>query len=146
MASWDFEGDEGGPIAAINIVPFVDVVLVLLVIFMLTSAHLVRASIGVELPSAANAGSAVPATINLSLDAQGALALDGQAVDWAEAGRRVRAARQREPKLQAALGADRGVPYGRVIALIDWVKQNGVETFALQVERAPAPADPSAAP
>ncbi|HEY0713197.1 MAG TPA: biopolymer transporter ExbD, partial [Polyangia bacterium] len=56
------------------------------------------------------------------------------------------------PKLQAVIAADKSVPYGRVVELIDLVKQNGVSAFALDVERgeasatgapaAPAPASP----
>jgi biopolymer transport protein ExbD len=43
------------------------------------------------------------------------------------------------PKLQAVIGADKGVEYGRVMDLIDLVKRNGVTAFALDVERAPLP-------
>ena len=43
MASLNDNADDDGPIASINIIPFVDIVLVLLVIFMLTSATIVRA-------------------------------------------------------------------------------------------------------
>ena len=42
--------DDRGPISAINVTPFVDVVLVLLVILMVTSTSLVKASFGVDLP------------------------------------------------------------------------------------------------
>ncbi len=44
------------------------------------------------------------------------------------------------PKTQAVIAADKGVAYGRVVELIDLVKANGITTFALDVERAPAAA------
>ena len=50
------DGDD--VIASINIIPFVDIVLVLLVIFMVTSTVIVKAAIKVDLPTAANAGTA----------------------------------------------------------------------------------------
>ena len=66
--------------AAINIIPFVDIVLVLLVIFMLTSATIIRASLKVELPKAASGGSKVATTINLLLNRDGELLVNGDAV------------------------------------------------------------------
>jgi biopolymer transport protein ExbD len=50
MATIDDATEDDGPISSINIIPFVDIVLVLLVIFMLTSATIIRASLKVELP------------------------------------------------------------------------------------------------
>jgi biopolymer transport protein ExbD len=140
MSSLDSAADDEGPVASINIVPFVDVVLVLLVIFMLTSATIVRAGLEVDLPRAASAGSRVESTINLILTADGALWFNGEVVaSHAEAGRRIRAAAG-DPKTRAVITADRGVPYGSVVELIDLVKLNGVTTFALDVERRPGSA------
>ena len=45
------------------------------------------------------------------------------------------------PKIQAVISADKGVEYGQVIEIIDTVKHNGVSTFALDIERGPAPPD-----
>ena len=53
MSSLNEFNDDDELLASINIIPFVDIVLVLLVIFMLTSATIVRASLKVELPKAA---------------------------------------------------------------------------------------------
>ena len=132
-----------GPLASINIIPFVDIVLVLLVIFMLTSATIVRASLKVELPKAASGGSKVETTINLVYNKDGELLLNGQEVTSlarppAHHPRRGR----RQPKIQAVIAADKGVAYGRVVEMIDPVKQNGVTAFALDIERGPA-ADPA---
>ena len=54
--------------------------LVLLVIFMLTSATIVRASLKVELPKAASGGSKVESTVNLVLTKAGELSLNGEKV------------------------------------------------------------------
>jgi biopolymer transport protein ExbD len=135
MSLLDNAGEDEGPIASINIVPFVDVVLVLLVIFMLTSATIARASLEVDLPRAASAGSRVESTINLVLRADGTLLFNGEAVtSWGDVARRIRSAAAK-PEIQAVIAADRGVAYGKVIELIDVVKQNGVTTFALDVEQ-----------
>ena len=42
-------------------------------------------------------------------------------------------------KTQAVISADKGVEYGRVVEIIDTVKHNGVSSFALDIERGPAP-------
>jgi biopolymer transport protein ExbD len=134
----DLAAEDDGPISSINIVPFVDIVLVLLVIFMLTSAAIVKASLRVDLPKAASAGARVESTVNLVLKKSGELTLNGDVVpSLAEAGKIVKRATAANPKTQAVIAADKGVPYGSVVDLIDLVKSNGISAFALDVERAP---------
>jgi len=147
MATLDDATEDDGPISSINIIPFVDIVLVLLVIFMLTSATIIRASLKVELPKAASAGSRVESTLNLVYSKDEHLAIDGQAVaSLREAGVIVARQAHANPKTQAVIAADKGVAYGRVVELIDLVKANGITTFALDVERAPSPAGATPAP
>jgi biopolymer transport protein TolR len=143
----DAAAEDEGVLASINIIPFVDIVLVLLVIFMLTSATIVKASLKVELPKAASGGSRVESTINLLYDREGKLLLNGKDVpSLAEAARLIRIEAGANPKIQAVIAADKSVAYGRVVELIDVVKQNGVSAFALDIERGPAPpgTDPGA--
>jgi biopolymer transport protein ExbD len=125
-----------GPIASINIIPFVDIVLVLLVIFMLTSAAIVRATMKVDLPKAATGGQTVASTVNLVMTREGVVVLNGASTTMAAATDFVRREVARDPKLQAVIAADQGVPYGQVMTLVDRVKQAGVSAFALDVERA----------
>ena len=134
MAANVFQDDEE-VIAAINIVPFVDIVLVLLIIFMLTSSAIAKASISVDLPSAASAGSSVASTVNVVLNIDGQLYLNGKPTDHEKLGAFVARASWKEKDLQAVISADKGVDYGKVIKIIDVVKQNGVKSFALNIER-----------
>ena len=122
-------------ISSINIIPFVDIVLVLLIIFMVTSTAIVNAAIKVDLPKAASAGTAVEKTVNLVYTAQRQLFLDGEEVDMPEAARRIGERAASNPDLQAVISADKGLPYGDVVRLIDLVKGSGVSAFALNVER-----------
>ena len=128
--------EDEGILSSINVIPFVDIVLVLLVIFMLTSAAIMRASLKVELPRAATAGSKVDSTINLTYTAKGELELNGEPVTRAAAARYVQQQAKADPKTRAVISADRGVDYGKVIEVIDLVKLNGITSFALDVERA----------
>jgi biopolymer transport protein ExbD len=50
------------------------------------------------------------------------------------------------PKLQAVISADKGVEYGKVVEIIDLVKQNGVGAFALDIERGTPPVAPTQTP
>jgi biopolymer transport protein ExbD len=124
-----------GVISAINVTPFVDIALVLLVIFMVTASTIAKGSFEVELPKAATAGAAVPDTLNLVVDAQGAVHLDGAAVADADVTDAVRRRAGGDPKAQAVIAADRTVDYGIVIAVIDRVKAAGITSFALNIER-----------
>ena len=141
MATLDHDlGDDDGPIATINIIPFVDIALVLLVVFMLTSATIVRASLKVELPKAASGGARVESTLNLVYTRTEQLVINGQPVpSLREAAGVVKRAYLGNPKVQAVIAADRAVPYGRVVELIDLVKESGIVAFALDVENGPPP-------
>jgi biopolymer transport protein ExbD len=138
MAGFSKDGDDEGPLASINIIPFVDIVLVLLIIFMLTSAAIVRASMMVNLPKAASAGAHVESTVNIVCTKDGKLLLNGKPSTEAEITDHVKKTREQDPKVQAVIAGDKGVEYGRVMDIIDLVKRNGVTAFALDVERAPA--------
>jgi biopolymer transport protein ExbD len=140
MATLDHDTDDDGPIAAINIIPFVDIALVLLVVFMLTSVTIVRASLKVELPKAASGGAGVASTLNLVYTRTEQLVINGQPVpSLREAAGVVKRAYLGDPRVQAVIAADRAVPYGRVVELIDLVKENGIAAFALDVENGPVP-------
>ena len=144
MASLDNIDDDDGPLASINIIPFVDIVLVLLVIFMLTSATIVRASLKVDLPKAASGGSRVESTLNVVVPREGPILINGEPVsDMNAAAGMVRAAAQADAKTQAVIAGDKGVEYGRVIEMIDLVKQNGIRAFALDIERGNPPVVPA---
>jgi biopolymer transport protein ExbD len=131
---------KGEVISAINVTPFVDIVLVLLIILMVTSTHIVKASLKVELPKAASGGEAIESTLNIVVTKQSEILLDGNPIDEPQLIATVRSQKEKNPQLQAVISADKGVPYGAVVNVIDLVKLNGVKTFALNIERKPRPA------
>ncbi len=130
--------EDGGDdmIAAINVTPLVDITLVLLIIFMVTSTYVVREAIEVDLPRAASGGETVGPTLAFALDREGKLFLDGAPATLDAAREAVRAALARSPEARALISADRAVSHGRVIEVIDLVKQEGLTRFAIDVERA----------
>ena len=70
--------DEMGPISAINVTPFVDVVLVLLVIFMVTAPALMKDAIGLHLPKAATADAKSINPLGIAVTKQGQILINGQ--------------------------------------------------------------------
>lgn len=132
------------PVAEMNVVPYIDVMLVLLVIF-IVAAPLMTSRLALDLPQAEGAQAAdAPAFIALALDAQGQTFLDGQALARAELGPRVRAAARGRSDLEVQLRVDRHVPYGEVAALIGVVQAAGLSRIAFVTEM-PAP-EPKPAP
>jgi biopolymer transport protein ExbD len=121
--------------ASINVTPFVDVVLVLLVIFMVTSDFIKPSAIEVNLPRAANGGALLPETVNLVMDRGGQLHVNGQDATETTLHQTLSRAMKNGTKPQVVIAADRTVDYGRVIHLIDLVKSHGIDNFALQIER-----------
>lgn len=128
-----------GVVAEINVTPFVDVVLVLLVILMVTSLDIARAALSVDLPKAASAGDAVPSTLSVLIEPTGQVLLDGEPVDEAALATRVRREKDADSEVRAVIAADQSASYGAVVRVIDIVKQSGVAAFALDLERGSPP-------
>ena len=136
MAGGAYTDDEdaGGIISEINVTPLVDITLVLLIIFMVTARFIVNKAISVKMPKAVS-GEQVKTTLGLTLDANKALYLNGERMDdRTQVADYVKRAAQSNPEIQAVITADRTVPHGEVIGLIDMVKLSGVKNFALTVE------------
>jgi biopolymer transport protein ExbD len=89
----------------------------------------------VELPTAASAGSAAISTVNVVIDAQGKLYLDGTETNHEKLGAFVARASWKDKDLQAVISADKHVDYEHVVHVIDVVKSNGIKTFALNIQR-----------
>jgi biopolymer transport protein ExbD len=126
-------------ITGINVTPLVDIVLVLLIIFMVTANHIVRAQIGVDLPKAASGASELKTTLTFIVTADGKYAIADQVATLDDIAAFVRAEKKKDPEVRAVISADKGVEYGLVIDLIDTVKINGVERFALNIDRKAKP-------
>jgi biopolymer transport protein ExbD len=103
------------PMSEINMVPLIDVMLVLLVIFIVTAPLLTQA-VKLELPKAtAQPNDLKPDKVEFAIDAAGKLYWNGEALTRAEAALRFAAAGKRQPQPEIHLRADQGVAY-RVVA------------------------------
>jgi len=122
------------PMAEINVTPMVDVMLVLLIIFMVTAPLLV-AGVPVDLPdSKARALDQEQKPVQISLDSAGALFVDDQPLQPAQLGARLAAiaAASKEPGgPRIFLRADKGLGYGRVMAVMGEINAAGLRKVAL---------------
>lgn len=138
----NFSGNDDGPqmISGINVTPLVDITLVLLIIFMVTATYITSGGIKVELPKAASGTEQTKSTLALTLTKDGTLFLNGEKASDDAVIRFIGETLPRTPDLQAIIAADRVVPHGDVVHVIDLVKRAGVRRFAINVDPAAAPA------
>ena len=127
-----YGSDELDDLAEINVTPLVDVMLVLLIIFMITAPMLTQ-GLSVQLPTAEGksfeVASANPAKITVS--AGGAVFLDGTPVGTSNLEQTLGTMLRGRRVKRALLEADRGVPYGRVVAVLDVMNRAGVEQLGM---------------
>ena len=121
-------------ISGINVIPLVDIVLVVLIIFMLTATFITTPSIEVDLPQAASGDSAPVSELALVLDKDGTLYLNGKPADEDGVRAFIQTELAGEKEVQAVIAADKAVPHGSVIGIIDLVRTEGVAKFAINVE------------
>jgi biopolymer transport protein ExbD len=138
--------DRDDVMSEINVTPFVDIVLVLLIILMVTSAQIVRSAITVELPKAASGGESIESTLNVVISKEGGLYLNGEVTTEEKLVGSIKSEKAKNAKVQAVIAADKGIPYGTVMHVIDLVKTNGVKSFALNIDRDPNAGQASPSP
>ena len=118
--------DDNEPLAEINMVPLIDVMLVLLIIFMVTAPLLTHA-VRVDLPRAASAPNITRTdNVQLAIDRSGQVFWNGAAVDAAQFAARAKAAaaQQSQPELQ--IRAERTTPYEKVAQVMSEAARQGL--------------------
>jgi biopolymer transport protein ExbD len=126
MAFGGFEGGQNRPMADINTTPLVDVMLVLLIIFIITAPMMTKALV-VDLPKAnADALQPKPEAIALSVNAQGELFWNLEAVSDEEALKRMKAEAVKDEQPPVHLSADQSIAYQRITEVLSLLKQAGL--------------------
>ena len=120
------ESDDGGDLAEINMIPLIDVMLVLLVIFIVTAPLLTHA-VKVDLPKAASApNQAKPINVQLSIDAAGGVFWNSERVDTPTLAARMQQAGSNDPQPELHVRADAAIPYGKVAEVMSMAARYGV--------------------
>ncbi|MXO49367.1 protein TolR [Erythrobacter vulgaris] len=119
------------PMAEINVTPFVDVMLVLLIIFMVT-APLLTAGVPIQLPdSRANALPQEQQQVSISIDTEGYVYIDDNQVPVGELPQALEAIPRTGEGPDITLRADRALDYGRVMAVMGELNRAGLNRISL---------------
>lgn len=137
MAFGSLEGEEdNAPLAEINMVPLIDVMLVLLVIFIVTAPMLTHA-VKVDLPKASSALNITkPDHVQLTIDAQNHLFWNGTAVEVDALKARMKDAAVVQPQPELHIRADRTTPYEKVAQVMSLAASEGLSKIGFVTDPA----------
>ena len=129
--------EDGDPISAINVTPFVDVMLVLLVIFMVTAPAMIKETLNVQLPQVQSGAQTTQPSEPLAvvITRSGEIQMGGRTVTPDELASEAALRAQTSPDTAVVISADTDVKHGEVVQVIDRVKGAGLSRFSIQVER-----------
>ncbi len=134
MRSRSRTSSRAGLISGINITPFTDVVLVLLIIFMIATPLLIRSELKVNLPKTATADTATTRNIVITIDAAGSVYLDGARVSVTQLSSALAATLAKRPGSPVIIMGDREVRYDLVVRVLEIARSSGVAKLSLAVE------------
>ncbi len=122
------------PMADINVVPYIDVMLVLLIIFIIT-IPVINHAVKIDLPRASNKpDDAKPQSVNVEINAQGQAFWNNQPVDEATLQANIAQAAQQQPQPEMHLRADRNVRYERVAQVMAAIQRGGLARIGFVTE------------
>ena len=128
------------PMAEINMIPLIDVMLVLLVIFIIT-APLFTHAVKLDLPAAQSAPAPEkPETVTLSIDPAGAIFWNDAPVSQADLPARMAAAAQKQPQPELQLRADKATRYEVIAQVMATAQSNGLTKLGFVTEPTSTPA------
>jgi len=139
MAFGGFDDGAPAPMAEINMVPLIDVMLVLLVIFIITAPLLTHA-VKVDLPKAASAVNETrPDNVQLAIDREGVVYWNGEATSATQWRARMQSAAAQRPQPEIHLRADGDVAYRRVAQVMSDAAKVGLTRIGFVTDPKEAP-------
>ncbi|HEY7677504.1 MAG TPA: biopolymer transporter ExbD [Candidatus Methylomirabilis sp.] len=139
MRAFEAEGGEGrlGPaMSEINVTPFVDVVLVLLIIFLLT-APMLLGGIDVRVPKAETRTAQPEERITITITQSKGVFLENSPTTLQRLEAFLKTVRQKNPKAAVFVKADEGAPWGTAVAVMDRVKRAGIDRVGIVTDPVP---------
>jgi biopolymer transport protein ExbD len=135
MAFGEFsKAGESTPMSEINMIPLIDVMLVLLVIFIITAPLLTHA-VKIDLPKASSAPNLTkPENIQVGIKANGVVYWNGEIVDKSALATRMAAAAKHEPQPELHLRADRTTEYQKVAEVMSAAAKAGLVKIGFVTE------------
>ena len=125
MAIKSSKSNNSSIISDINITPFVDIVLVLLIIFMISTPIMVQESLKISLPMAKTAKNYKHVTLQIYIQKNGSLLIANKKYKLTQLGKILQQVKKDDQQFDVIVSADKNVPHGKVIKVIDLIKQSG---------------------
>ncbi len=120
----------------INIVPMIDVIFAILTFFIMSTLYLTRSEgLPVNLPKATTAETQLQAPINVTINANGEIAVNRQPIALSEIENRVRSLVGSSTESLVIINADERVPHGQVVSVMDRLRQVQGVKLAIAAER-----------
>lgn len=126
--------ERGKVIAEMNLVPLIDVSLILVIIFMVLTPILVHTQLTVKLPKAdTGAPPDAPSTVTVQIARNGAVVVEGAAVHWDNLERELALRLPKSAQKTLLVQADKTVPVEKVVTVLDIAKKLGVGKLGIGV-------------
>ncbi len=124
--------------ARIEIIPMIDTMFFLLVFFMIATLSMtIQHGLPVNLPTAESASDKVPETVSLTLTREGTLFFNKEPLNLEGLERRLTLLAQTEPPPSITINADEQVVHGRVISIMDVIRQSGISSVSIATKPVP---------
>lgn len=129
------KGPNHGPITDINMTPFVDIVLVILIIFLLTATVMLPRTFSIALPKATQADKLENVPIIVSIDREGNIAINGTMLSQDSDFDKIFLSQKQRKETLAIIAADQDTRHGRLIEVIDRLKGLQVTRIGIEVDQ-----------
>jgi len=118
----------------INVIPFIDIMLVLLTIVLTTSTFIARGAIPLELPKATNQKAGALKTVSIEIDRQGVIYLNSRPIVMEKLPNEMRSF---GPEMPILIQADRGIALQVFVDVMDVIRNGGFKKISLRTEVKP---------
>lgn len=128
------QGKKRGPIAEINMIPLIDVSLVLLIIFMVMTPFLVQQQVRINLPKSVSGSETPDRPITIVIQREGELSLNGRAISVMTLESELKSELATNRDRPVVIQADKDIPLQKVVSVMDIAKRLQVSRLGISVE------------
>lgn len=131
-----YHGDQEEPIAEINVVPLVDIILVVLIIFMVTAPMVLKPTLDVNLPQASSGEAKADAkNLEVVINKAGTVFLNNTEVNIEELKAKIKTEAETNAESSVVLTADKDVTLDGLTNLIDAIKSSGIKKLGFSIQK-----------
>jgi biopolymer transport protein ExbD len=135
LGSYRQSSQNDEPIAEINVVPLVDIILVVLIIFMISAPMLMKPALPIELPKGESGEILKDETLAIIVTQEGSLYIDGHLMSQDAFTDFVKVKVSQNPDIMATISADQNSMHGAVVKVMDRIKSLGIKKFGITIDK-----------